>query len=675
MMEKGVSREHFRPRTCSGKKSAPETSQVKKEGLKNVIYIDVDNDQVDDVVILESPEFVSRKVRGSCGPSRERTFTPQSVISIDTDDDDDDDDDGGSDGADRRGNGDAEGGGELDSDATSSKRHSSSSSSEQNSLHNDVDDSRNAYKKESVSNMDRRKKSFFGEDAGGSRYGLYGSESESSDSDCSDCEFMDRDEWEKWEKVSAKRKRGVSNNQTCQEEHAGPSRCHNNVYIDIDEENTYEQHAEVPVYPGPSNGKYVKESQPSFSARDDSQVPRCPKEKNCNFCNSVAGPSKFKENQPSFSYKDGSQVNGIYFNVETKTSFKDSDQKAEQSSKSPRSESVKEMHSFRQSFDVKNQCSDIKNGERTREEKVSPSPKGKNSDYFSGASGASSFKKDLSVEESKSMGFSPNACEMQVDNNESALGSKDAGFQKDMGDLSFKKDLGVEESKSMGFSPNACEMQVDNNESALESKEASLAEVYSICASIDERHVNGNGLVLHGQDGGLTASNERNIINEKEKLKETDEYKQAVEEEWASRQRQLQIQAEEAQRLRKRKKAESQRILDMQRRQKERIEEVRETQKKDEEFLNMKEQLRVEIRKRLNQLEMRCSDMTSLLRGLGIHVGGSFPKELHAAYKRALFKFHPDRASKTDIREQVEAEEKFKLISRLKDKYLLTPCR
>jgi len=41
--------------------------------------------------------------------------------------------------------------------------------------------------------------------------------------------------------------------------------------------------------------------------------------------------------------------------------------------------------------------------------------------------------------------------------------------------------------------------------------------------------------------------------------------------------------------------------------------------------------------------------------------------QVQAAYKRALFKFHPDRASKTDVRAQVEAEEKFKLISRLKD--------
>ena len=42
----------------------------------------------------------------------------------------------------------------------------------------------------------------------------------------------------------------------------------------------------------------------------------------------------------------------------------------------------------------------------------------------------------------------------------------------------------------------------------------------------------------------------------------------------------MSLQAEEAQRLRKRKKAETKRLLDMQRRQKERVEEVRETQKK-----------------------------------------------------------------------------------------------
>ena len=50
------------------------------------------------------------------------------------------------------------------------------------------------------------------------------------------------------------------------------------------------------------------------------------------------------------------------------------------------------------------------------------------------------------------------------------------------------------------------------------------------------------------------------------------------------------------------------------------------------------------------------------------------PYQVHAAYKRALLRFHPDQASKTDIRQQVEAEEKFKLISRMKEKFLSTSC-
>jgi len=51
--------------------------------------------------------------------------------------------------------------------------------------------------------------------------------------------------------------------------------------------------------------------------------------------------------------------------------------------------------------------------------------------------------------------------------------------------------------------------------------------------------------------------------------------------------------------------------------------------------MNLKEQLRVEIRKGLNHLEMQCHDMTSLLRGLGINVGGSFnplPNEASCVY-------------------------------------------
>lgn len=175
------------------------------------------------------------------------------------------------------------------------------------------------------------------------------------------------------------------------------------------------------------------------------------------------------------------------------------------------------------------------------------------------------------------------------------------------------------------------------------------------------------------QGGDARSSGQRDVITDREKLKETDEYKRAEEEEWACRQRELKLQAEEAQRLRKRKKAETMRLLDMEKRQKQRVEEMRETQKKAEENINVKEQLRSVVRKELSKLELSCKDMATLLRGFGIQVDGGFcplPHQVRAAYKRALLRFHPDRASTTDVRQQVEAEEKFKLISRMKEKYL-----
>ncbi|MCD7445918.1 hypothetical protein HAX54_024618 [Datura stramonium] len=118
----------------------------------------------------------------------------------------------------------------------------------------------------------------------------------------------------------------------------------------------------------------------------------------------------------------------------------------------------------------------------------------------------------------------------------------------------------------------------------------------------------------------------------------------------------------------KRKTAESERFSEIEKRQKQRVEELRETQKKDVENMNLKERIRAEVGKELGKLEMTCHDMASLLDALGITVGDGTSHEVRVAYKKALMKFHPDRALRSDIRLQVKAEEKFKLISRMKDK-------
>ncbi|KAK3146046.1 hypothetical protein QOZ80_3BG0260790 [Eleusine coracana subsp. coracana] len=182
------------------------------------------------------------------------------------------------------------------------------------------------------------------------------------------------------------------------------------------------------------------------------------------------------------------------------------------------------------------------------------------------------------------------------------------------------------------------------------------------CSLSQKDVVDGSGQVTLSQE----ASNfQDGLIGEREKHKETAEFKRAAEEEWASRQRQLQIQAEEAKKLRKRKKAEALRLLDMEKKQKQRLEEVRESHKKNEEEKQLKEQYRCVVRKELEDTERRYRDTLSILRVLGIPCKGG---EVRIALKQAQVKFHPDKVSRSDIYQQVKAEETFKFISRLKEK-------
>lgn len=172
-------------------------------------------------------------------------------------------------------------------------------------------------------------------------------------------------------------------------------------------------------------------------------------------------------------------------------------------------------------------------------------------------------------------------------------------------------------------------------------------------------------------EAALNLTND-DLFVDRERVKETEEFRHAEKEEWARRQQELKRQAEEVQRQRKKRKVEAERKLEMESRQKQRLEEIRWNQQKEERNLGYKEQVRGRIRSELEDVAAACKDMASLLRNLGVEVdGGVFPsiQQVNAAYKRALLRFHPDRVAalaKTDPRRQVEAEETFKLISKMK---------
>ncbi|KAI5075486.1 hypothetical protein GOP47_0009562 [Adiantum capillus-veneris] len=154
--------------------------------------------------------------------------------------------------------------------------------------------------------------------------------------------------------------------------------------------------------------------------------------------------------------------------------------------------------------------------------------------------------------------------------------------------------------------------------------------------------------------------------------RESEELQFAEEEERLLFQEESQRQAEGAQRERKKRRVDAERKLGMEIRQKQRLEEIRQNQQEEERTHGYKEQVRGRIRSELEGVAASSLDMASLLRNLGVEVdGGVYPsiQQVNAAYKKALLRFHPDRVAalaKTDPFHQVEAEETFKLISKMK---------
>ncbi|KAJ7953945.1 DnaJ domain containing protein [Quillaja saponaria] len=702
MIGKGVLREQFQPRACSGKKTS-RSSQVKWD-CENVVFIDVDSDSLDDVVIIDVPESVcssSVPRKGTRGPF-------PGVISIDDD-------------VDPRVI--AESGGELDSDASTSKSCSTASDYMHNPEQLDDDDCCVVYERKSAFKFQKSRQTCSKNASGRNCFGFdLQPEIGSSESDCSDCEIIEgsfKKSREQWEKASLKRKYHAFNVQSGFDEQACVSGSHS--YTNVEVENRAEPQSGTPECAATSSGNYMKENLFSSGASDDSCMDdayfNCgmesthqgtdqkvndesfktfkpgsvaetdPIDRNSNFgtCGEdscpgsgwksyngvdVTGSSSenyMKENLFSSGASHDGHMGGTYFNTGMEKTPQESDQKVDDECfKTFKPGSVKEADSLDRNCNF-----------GTCREDSCPGTGWKGYSGV-GVTGSSRSNQEMSAKKYKVMSSNQEEIKNLVGHDKDTSSTK--GGVSSRAACSCDASSGVRHvncDRVFSKCHSSCHSQV-NYGGALKEKVGHVPEEFLFCNTAspgksDIRKPSDVRNELHAQHGDVSSSGEKDIINEREKLKETDEYKRAIEEEWASRQRQLQIQAEEAQRLRRRKKAESMRFLDMQRRQKQRVEEVRETQKKDEEKMNLKEQLRIEIRKHLNKLEMTCTDMMSLLRSLGIQVGGDFKpmsQEVHAAYKRALLKFHPDRASKSDMRQQVEAEERFKLISRMKEKFL-----
>ncbi|GAB4829016.1 hypothetical protein Ancab_018673 [Ancistrocladus abbreviatus] len=645
------------PKSFFGKSTLKECTSG---NVENVVLIDVDCDKFHNVIILDLPESLEQKLRKK---------SPCTVISID----DEEENTSGTGG---------------DTDATSSNGGFPVSASP-NSIDLDGEDCLFVSEETSPVNLSKFKRTYSGKTGSRNCYGLgSGFESDSSEGDCSDCEVMEGSSGrlrEQWEQAS-KRKNQACDGQSGFENQTGPSASDAGSQRDL--------------------GGRVNTSSSTFCTDDN-------------------------EGLSSFAADGDDNLGNYFFNQGI------DDNEARQTTFSEAETNVKEAETrstednlFTDSgvpldkyFDYG--CHPFSNKEQVAGEPSMPSNLEKDDDKFNPEKPSPQDLGHNTVAEpclynrqpsfDEHFDFSkpddelytckhPGDC--QADHDNVASGSRDEALLHACStplpheQTKFKSQVNLT-SEECSF-PNF-ELYSDGAKSVVGGEKVSHKEVRnslyeeslcgSRCSETESVFCHSSAMEVEeplpmpssenakldeksdaSSPGVGAQSTQDDVITDRQKIKETDEYKRAMEEEWACRQRQLQIQAEEAQRLRRRRRAESMRIMDMERRQKQRLEEMRETQKKDKENMNLKEQLRAEVRKELNILELTCGDMASLLRSLGIHVEGGFlpsPHEVQAAYKRALLKFHPDRASRTDLQRQVEAEETFKLISRMKEKFLL----
>lgn len=585
---KGVSRGHSQPGTSSGKKRL-KTGET-KGNLDDVVLIDVDSDQSSNVIIIDGPEPIQQTLRGSNVQRKGRKFPLVGVISIDDDESDIMDHPGISD----------KGGGDLDSDATSSKRCCPSSKNMRNTVDLDGDECWVVHEKRSSFKLSKCNQTYSEKTASRNRYGLDSeSESGSSDSDCSDCELMEGSFGklhEQWKKASLKRKHDLPNGQSGSDDQTSISGSHTYIPTKVEVESRTEKHPEVPVCSSSSNEDCEKENLFGFFASGDGYMrstslgsgmespfvkfelrdpPLSHGWQRCNHVNS--GGNGFCRGEQSHRRHPLSTDQG---QSDKQSKYARSNQEGEIHAGTDRVVSTNKDDDFPQapsscnSFDETNdnldrvmtneaggneeeQVNGIGNGFCNEEEHQPQSSLWSNQeqgrcassnedsevhvnldgggifrnkdDGFQWAPSCSNFdEKDRVVSNSRSSG------ETQFDNGAACAEYKDRAIPEEsfFCNIPFKGKSGASNEKM--FSKE--KVMEDSEQRLFCNTQRTETHLVEAKVAYDVRDQ------LLAQDGDVTPSCQTDIINEREKLKETDAYKRATEEEWASRQRQLEIQ-------------------------------------------------------------------------------------------------------------------------------------
>lgn len=582
-----MSRGQSQPRTQSGR-----TLQKHKDKLKidNVVVIDVDRGKSSNVVIIDPPECSQRGQMGF-GASKENTGRPPRVIiSID---------DGDGDGNDDHGNGDE--GGDLDSDATSSKKlHPTSIQSHLSPGESDGDDceifeeTNFPFKLSKCMRMcsGNRRPSL-------NHFGLYSeTESSSSESDSSDCEIMEdssgkiREQWEKAafkknvrnhrfgfdDQVSAsgstsdpKDLSQVTTPENANKDSAGCTRCFSveqcenapfcSNSSDGSNERDYLSTCNTTYKPGGKGpvadldhmaGRVINETA-GFEEKDDlvSDEPSLCKTHLCDDRDfdkrGVRSWYKEKLISGEYSFHDTQLKDGAYVHSRGTVS---------QDKEPVTTEIPVEMETSigRASF-------------QDKEGPVSEKPSGCNSQSQDEAQvnhnrasfqdKMESYPEEASLDNSYPEAGTWASNERAVSEDKEELVSVSPPWAKTHvqhhAQIDHDKAKTIYGEASLGMGCPRDETQLIDGATCLQSKEKVVLQEPCLfntqqldegetpgMSSMDARNMNGVSYQESSMDGAPVVLN--NLIGEREKLKETDEYKRALEEELASRQLQLQIQ-------------------------------------------------------------------------------------------------------------------------------------
>lgn len=568
MAGEGLLGSHSRARTWSRNRTVKNSKM--KENLDDVVVIDVDEDGCDNVIIIDVPEPKSR--RRGC----ERVQV-HGVISIDDDDDED--------GVDHPGMG-VDGGGDLESDTASSKGgHASGRIPEPMDL--DDDDECQVVREESSSfRFSKCTQTNSEKNSCSNRYGLdidFGADS--SDSDWSDCEVVEGSFGKvhrEWEKAYLKKKFNIMKRKYGTEDQATSSSTVNGSHPDVDVGKRTEQHTEAASCSNMSNANHGKKSFSAFiptngvstdsldpGMKDPYEEPDIKKKMHTSQAEAdFRSQGETHQQDPPLrnskcpSYKLRNDV-GCSSCCEEKgsegSSFWSHQFQGDKRCHNEREDQSDPVENFinRQHYgsrkarfedEESNFCKNQNlgdtnvNNERVHVEK-DEEPATASCSTSTGKPGPGFMEEEESVSTEPVVSdcqhdSTPVECTSGVVFEESFLCRP---HWSSMTEIHKEKVDGRPEEKS-----EAVGASLSNNECAkIQSEQGSLCSVKvekQIMNSTSSGQLDSRQDKLDTQTVTATPVSQVDIINEREKLKQTVEYKQAMEEEWASRKRQLQIQ-------------------------------------------------------------------------------------------------------------------------------------